>query len=170
MKTDRRGLLMGLLALAACGTGGEATHFANGAATLKVPAGFRVLSSDNPKGLTIASTGAPLVEVRFVYQSFREQAKINPNVARTFLNGYAGSVGAERLSISGAATGALIQSSARVGSADDAGYESFGAVAFPDALVTFKLAARGAQGAEAILEFKKSGLATLLSGLSAVGV
>lgn len=170
MKTNRRGLLLCLLGLAACEKPGEATPFANGAATLKMPGGFRVLNSDNPNGLTIASTRAPRVEVRFVYQSFREQAKINPNVARTFLNGYAGTVGAERLSISGTATGALIQSPARVGSADDAGYESFGAVAFPDALVTFKLAARGGQGAQAILEFKKSGLAALLSGLSAVGV
>lgn len=169
MKQDRRWFLMSLTALCACDKRGEATYFAQGAANLQVPRGFSVVNSDNPNGLAIASREAPLIEIRFVYQSLREQAKINPGVARTFLNGYAGTFGAERLSLGGSATGALIQAPASVGTPQEPAYESFGAVAFPDALVTFKLAARGPRGAEAILQFKGAGLVPLLSGLSAVG-
>ncbi|MFZ6798438.1 hypothetical protein [Undibacterium sp. Di24W] len=169
MKQNRRMLLIGLLSLCACKSGDEAASFANGAATLKVPSGFRVLKSNYPNGITIASRSSPYVEVSFVYQSFREQAKINPNVSRTFLNGYAGTIGAERLSIGGSSTGALVQAPTSIGTFQEPAFESFGAVAFPDALVTFKLVGRGNKGADAIIEFKASGLPSLLSGLSAVG-
>lgn len=169
MNQTRRWILIGLASLCACQMGSDATSFANGAATLKVPSGFRVVRLDHPNGITIASTDAPYIEVRFVYQSFREQAKINPGISRTFLDGYAGTFGAERLAIGGPSTGALFQAPASIGTPQEPGYESLGAVAFPDALVTFKLAARGTKGAEAILGFKVSGLSSLLSGLSAVG-
>jgi len=169
MRHSRRWALIALASLCACEGGGETASFANGAATLKMPNGFRVVRSDNPNGITIGSTGNAYIEVRFVYQSFREQAKINPGVSRTFLNGYAGTFGAERLSIGGPSTGAIIQAPVSIGTPQEPGYESFGAVAFPDALVTFRLVAQGTKGAELILEFKASGLSSLLSGLSAVG-
>lgn len=169
MRQTRRWALIALASLCACQRGGEEALFANGAATLKLPNGFRVVPSDNPNGFTIVSTGSPHLEVRFVYQSLREQAKTNPGVSRTFLNGYAGTFGAERLSIGGTSTGALIQAPVSVGTPQEPAHEAFGAVAFPQALVTFRLVAPGAKGAEAILEFKASGLSSLLSGLTAVG-
>jgi hypothetical protein len=164
---DRRQLLVALMTLAGCDRDPDGVPFAKGRASIVVPSGYQTKPSEHPDGIVVQPLADAGLEVRMVYQSMHEQAKLNPRITTTFLNGYAGTFGAEQFKLSGPSIGALVQLPTNVGTEAEPAYESFGAVAFPEAVVTFRVAAPGRAGQQRVVEFNKTQLRDLLAGLRA---